>query len=393
MCPAQCGRNRSLSAPGIVELVVAAIGVGLQDAGEGLKMLHGMLVLSIARGVIQRRRRCVTAKGPVVTDIGPDAPRHRLALGQDRHGRIVAMQSFGCQDVALDQRMKRSQGRCAGADLVGQRRHAQIDAFAPVSVALAVQWLMLAELLEQDHGQQVRSGKAARRDMEGRRRLRDRLAFPTRELLPHRLDHLPLPRDHLQRLGDILAQFRQLRRPAAGTAFWHGDHNALARQMIGERLARRPLALERLHSLRPDRRSLGRQLVLGRCRLQIFELKFHLIQQPRFALRTAAVKLPPELLDLQLEMGVQCFTAGEVRLSIGRFGLDNRCIGLSYDARITLRPDHRVSRSKIGWQRFKFRCHSATESYSSKTSKQNRHPTEVGRQVSCGLRQSIPESR
>ena len=50
-----------------------------------------------------------------------------------------------------------------------------------------------------------------------------------------------------------------------------------------------------------------------------------------------------------------------------------------------------MSGDKIRWQRFKFRCHSATESYSSKTSKQNRHPTEVGRQVSCGLRQSIPE--
>ena len=47
-------------------------------------------------------------------------------------------------DVALDQRMKRLQGRCAGADLVGQRRHAQIDAFAPVAFALAVQRLMLA---------------------------------------------------------------------------------------------------------------------------------------------------------------------------------------------------------------------------------------------------------
>ena len=69
-------------------------------------MLHGMLVLSIARGVIERRRRCVTAKGPVVTDIRPDAPRHRLALGQDRHGRIVAMQSFGSQDVAS---LKRAQ--------------------------------------------------------------------------------------------------------------------------------------------------------------------------------------------------------------------------------------------------------------------------------------------
>ena len=88
------------------------------------------------------------------------------------------MQSFGSQDVALDQRMKRLQGRRAGADLVGQRRHAQIDAFAPVAFALAVQRLMLAELLKQDHGQQVWSGEAARRDMERRWRLRDLLALP-----------------------------------------------------------------------------------------------------------------------------------------------------------------------------------------------------------------------
>src|SRR4051812_43014292 len=33
---------------------------------------------------------------------------------------------------------------------------------------------MLTELLEQDRGEQVRPGKAARRDVEGRRRLRDR---------------------------------------------------------------------------------------------------------------------------------------------------------------------------------------------------------------------------
>ena len=49
---------------------------------------------------------------------------------------MVAMQPFGSQDMALDQRMERLQRRCAGADLVGQRRYAQIDAFAPVSLAL-----------------------------------------------------------------------------------------------------------------------------------------------------------------------------------------------------------------------------------------------------------------
>jgi hypothetical protein len=52
--------------------------------------------------------------------------------------------------------------------------------------------------------------------------------------------------------------------------------------------------------------------------------------------------------------------------------------GFGHDARDTLRQDQRMSGGKIRWQRFKFRHHSATESYSSKTSKQNRHPTEVG---------------
>ena len=93
---------------------------------------------------------------------------------------------------ALDQSVQRAQRRRASADLVGERRQAQIDPFSRVALALPVQRLMLAELLEQDHRQQVRPGEAARRHMERRRRLRDRLALAAREPLAHRLDHLPL---------------------------------------------------------------------------------------------------------------------------------------------------------------------------------------------------------
>src|SRR4051794_22852668 len=46
----------------------------------------------------------------------------------------------------------------------------------------------------------------------------DRLAVPARELLAHGLDHLPLLGNHLQRLGDVLAELRQLPRAAARTA-------------------------------------------------------------------------------------------------------------------------------------------------------------------------------
>ena len=119
--------------------------------------------------------------------------------------------------------MQRLQHRSACADLVGQRRQAQLDAFAGIAFALPVERLMLAELLEQDHRQQVRPGKAARRDVERCRRLGDRLALAARELLAHCLDDLPLARDHLQRLGDILAELRQLGRAAAGAVLGCGD--------------------------------------------------------------------------------------------------------------------------------------------------------------------------
>ncbi len=212
--------------------------------------------------------------------------------------------------MGLDQGMERLQDHGAGAHLIGQRRDAEINALAGITLALAVERLVLPELLEQDHGQQVRPGKAARRHMEGRRRLRDRLATPARELLAHRLDHLPSPRDDLQRLGNVLTQPGQLRRPAAGAALRCCDHHALAGQMIRERLARRPLAFERFDRLGPPRRILGRQLVLSRRRLQIFELKLHLIQQSSRTFRARPVELTPQFLDRQLEMGDQRFAAG-----------------------------------------------------------------------------------
>jgi hypothetical protein len=68
---------------------------------------------------------------------------------------------------------------------------------------------MLAELLEQDHRQQAWAGPAARCDVEWGRRLADRLAVAAGELPAHMLDHLPLALQHLQRLGNILAQLRR----------------------------------------------------------------------------------------------------------------------------------------------------------------------------------------
>ena len=180
MAPAQRLDDRAGLAVGKIEAIVAVERVGLQNAGVTGQMPLGMLPRSIARGVEQRRRRVLAAERPVVADIHPDPTGHRLALGEDGNRRVVAVQPLGGKDMALDQRVQRAQRRGAGADLIGERRQAQVDPFAGVALALAVQRLMLAELLEQDHRQQARAGEAARRDMERRRRLGDRLALAGR---------------------------------------------------------------------------------------------------------------------------------------------------------------------------------------------------------------------
>ena len=119
------------------------------------------------------------------------------------------MQAFGGHDVRLDQRVRRCERGGDRADLIGERRQAQIHAFPGVAFGLAVQRLMLSELLEHDHRQQAGAGPAARRRVEGGWRLADALAVATGELLADGLDHLPLAGDDLDGLGDVLSHLRQ----------------------------------------------------------------------------------------------------------------------------------------------------------------------------------------
>lgn len=59
------------------------------------------------------------------------------------------------------------QGRSTRADLIGEIWRAEFDPLSGTEFTFAVERrLMLAELLEQDHGQQVGDGKAAGCHME-----------------------------------------------------------------------------------------------------------------------------------------------------------------------------------------------------------------------------------
>jgi hypothetical protein len=203
---------------------------------------------------------------------------------------------------------------------------------------------MLAELLEQDHGKKRRPDEAARGDMERRRRLRDRLAFSAREALPDGLDHFPLARDDLQRLGDVFAELRQLGRAAARAGHRRWNDDPLARQMIRKRLAARPLALEGF-----DRggapRPFGGEFVFRRIRLRFLELKLQLIEKPRRALGARPINRAPKLLDFELEKRDQRAVVGGRCSSVGQLGADRRGVRL-------LRRDFRPRRDQRRFQRF-----------------------------------------
>ena len=211
------------------------------------------------------------------------------------------MQALGGEDVTADQSDQRLQRRRAGADPVRQGGDVELDALTGIHGTLTVQRLVLAELDIEDHRQRARARPAAGDRMEGGRRLSDPLAGPAGELLPHGLDYLPLPRHHLQRLGDVLAQLGELA-SAAGTGAGRRDYDPLARQMRRQRAPDWPATREVLCccSLRCPPPS--GDLRLGGVGLQVLELQLELVEHLAAALGRAAVLLTAQLGDQQLQM-------------------------------------------------------------------------------------------
>jgi len=146
---------------------------------------------------------------------------------------------------------------------------------------------MIGVFVDQDHRQQARARVATGDGVERRRRLADLLAGPAAELLAHMLGDEQLPRHHVQRLRDILADLRELGAATARATGWSWMHDAPALQVIGEIPARRRPPHMALHGIGPLRFGLG----LAGCRNEVFELQLQLIDQALAALRARAVQL------------------------------------------------------------------------------------------------------
>ena len=78
------------------------------------------------------------------------------------------MQSLGRHDMGLHQPQERIKHRADRAHGVGHGRQRDRHAFQGVAFGLAVQGLVLAELLEQDHRQQAGARPSSRDDVERR---------------------------------------------------------------------------------------------------------------------------------------------------------------------------------------------------------------------------------
>jgi hypothetical protein len=153
---------------------------------------------------------------------------------------------------------------------------------------------MVGVLLDQHHRQQAWPSEAPRDRMEGSRRLRDRLAGPAAELLPHMLGYKPLARDDIERFGDILTDLGELVGAAAPARARRRVNDPTARQ-IGRKVPPRRLAPGK--ALHLDTRRLRLRLILSRCRGQLLELQFQLIDEPLAALRARTEHLALHLRD------------------------------------------------------------------------------------------------
>ena len=164
--------------------------------------------------------------------------------------------------------------------------------------------------------------------MERRRRLRDLLAIPAGELLPHRLDHLPLTGLRFQRARHILAELAQAIAAAAFACRRRIDHHALAGKMVGERIALGTLARKSGDRRRSGDSLFRRQFVFRGAGFQLFEGERQLIDQPRRALRPLPVDLALQFRDPQLLLGDQRHVFRRFRAGDRQFRGDFQALGL-----------------------------------------------------------------
>ena len=191
------------------------------------------------------------------------------------------MHAFCRHDMAFDEAKQRIE-RCANRPHgVGHRRQRDRHAFQSVALSLAIERLMLAELLKHDHGQQARPRPSPCNNVERRRCLRDLLTVAAGELLPNRLDDLPTTRLRFQGSGYVFAELAKTVAAAAFTRLRSFDHHTLAGKVIGKGVALGTSARKTAHRRCPGNRQFRRKFIFRGAGIQLLEHQRQLIDQTR----------------------------------------------------------------------------------------------------------------
>ena len=223
--------------------------------------------------------------------------------------------------------------------------------------------------------------------MERCRRLGDGLAGTAGEFLPHRLDHLPLARDDLQRLGDGLAQLGK----SAATAWacgWARKHDPLARQM--RRQTDRAPACDAMNALDVRAARIGSGTAVASSAASASSsssCKLHLVEQFAAAFGGGAVVVVPELGDHQLQMRHHRLGT-DARASASRRAMRSAA-SAARRVSISSEPMSGAGVTAMMESQAPVAVHDEFDRASEKLSRQ---PAISGRHVRCGCRQSIPSS-
>ena len=225
------------------------------------------------------------------------------------------------------------------------------------------------------------------------------LAGAAGELLAHVLDHLPLPRDQLQRLGHVLADLAQTCRRSTGRP--PAPDRRRARAADARAAGGAPACAARSCAPRSfaSRRSLRSRAVASACAASSSSsasCQFELLED-RAALRGLPELLVPQLGDRELAAS-RSAARGAWPRSRPRW----RAPPPPATPRASA-TDHRGRSGKIGRQRINGERHDAdTESQNesacelqsrARATNSRGQPATAGRHVRCGSRQSIPSSK
>ena len=140
----------------------------------------------------------------------------------------------------------------------------------------------------------------------------------------------------------------------------------------------------------------GGEIVFRRVGLRLLELKLQLVEQPRRALGARSINRAAQLLDLKIEMRNQRAPVSRRGSSAGQFGADSAAasaraaISAAFSASMSSgREERSASTNQMESQNRTFEA----PLFAFLQADFFFYPTAVGRHVSCGMRQSMPDRR